>query len=110
MLIEHDGDKNLAVSLAQAARRGLPNAPNTADTLGWAYYYEGAYESAIPVLESAVQASPENATYHYHLGLAYQKAGNFEDAKEQFERSLKLNPPASEVFEIRDALSQNTAN
>jgi tetratricopeptide (TPR) repeat protein len=34
LLLEHGGSPNVALTLAQAARRGLPNLPNSADTLG----------------------------------------------------------------------------
>ena len=68
------------MSLAQAARRGLPDSPNAADTLGWAYYQKGAYGSAISMLQEALKLqekskAPESAAIHYHLGMAYQKTG-----------------------------------
>ena len=37
---------DVALTLAQTARQGMPNSPNTADTLAWAYYYKGAYSFA----------------------------------------------------------------
>src|SRR5208282_6676946 len=84
ILLEHEGDVNVAFSLAQTARKGLPNLPNSADTLGWAYYQQGAYNAAIEALQEAVKGSPNSATYHYHLGMAYQKANNLPMAKKEF--------------------------
>src|SRR5262249_19166560 len=77
LMMEHGGDKNVALSLAQTARRGLPEIPNTADTLGWAYYRMNVYNSAADLLKQAVKDSPQNPTYHYHLGLVYQKTTDY---------------------------------
>jgi cellulose synthase operon protein C len=108
LLIEHGGDKNMAVSLAQTARRGMPSSANTADTLGWAYYYQGAFPSAVDTLQAAIKDSPENPTYHFHLGLAYQKNNDFSHAKEQLERALELHPAPEQADKIRKALAENT--
>ena len=43
------------LSLAQTARRAMPNSPDTADTLAWAYYYKGAYAFARDLLEDAIK-------------------------------------------------------
>src|SRR6266480_359381 len=47
IMIEHQESVNVALTLAQTARRGLPNLPNSADTLGWAYYHNGAYSVVV---------------------------------------------------------------
>lgn len=41
-LLDHAGDVNQALSLAQTARRGMPDSPNSTDTLAWAYVQEGS--------------------------------------------------------------------
>jgi Flp pilus assembly protein TadD len=107
LLIEHGGDKNLAMSLAQTARKGLPHLASTADTLGWAYYYQGLFPSAVSTLQMAIKDSPENPTFHYHLGLAYQKTNDSAHAKEQFERAMELHPAPQQADEIRKALGKN---
>jgi Flp pilus assembly protein TadD len=107
LLIEHGGDKALALSLAQTARRGLPNLATTADTLGWAYYNNGMFRLAVDELQTAVKGSPRNPTYHYHFGLAYQKTGDYAHAREQLERALELHPTASQADMIRKALTEN---
>ncbi len=98
---------NVALSLAQNARRALPDLPNTADTLAWAYISIGVYASAIDLLQEAIKTSPGNPTYHYHLGLAYQRNNDRIHAKEQFRRALELNLPRSQADEIRKALAEN---
>ena len=105
LMLEHGGDVNVALSLAQTGRRGLPNSPASADTLGWAYYHQGAYNAAVDALQQAVSGDPKNPTYHYHLGMTYEKANNLALAKKQFESTLQISPNYSEAAEIRELLS-----
>lgn len=106
VMLEHGGNVDAALSYAQVARRGLPDLPNTADTLAWAYYHKGAYASAIDLLQEAVKKSPQNATYHYHLGMAYWKNNDRARAKQSLTRALELNPTINKADEIRQTLGQ----
>jgi cellulose synthase operon protein C len=106
LLLEHGGDVNSAVSYAQIARKGMPDLPNSADTLGWAYYYQGAYASAVDLFQEAIKGAPDNPTYHYHLGMTYQKLNDFPKAKQEFEETLKLAPKYPHADEIKQALAQ----
>jgi tetratricopeptide (TPR) repeat protein len=106
LLLEHDGDVNVALSLAQVARKGLPNLPNSADTLGWAYYHTGAYSAAVPLFEGAVKNQPENQAYRYHLGLTYQKLKNASRAREEFEKAISIDPKSHVADQARQAISQ----
>ena len=108
-MLEHGGNVNVALSLAQTARRGLPDLPNSADTLGWAYYYQGAYSSAVSTLQEAVNANPQNPTYHYHLGMAYEKSDNYAMARKELEDTLKISPNFTHADEIRKILSNSPA-
>jgi tetratricopeptide (TPR) repeat protein len=105
-LLQHGGNISVALSLAQTARRGLPDSPNTADTLALAYYKNGAYGLAASLLQEAVEKNPLNSTYHYHLGLVYEKQNNLPQARNQFEQALKLAPRAPDADQIRKALAQ----
>ncbi len=97
-MLAHNGNVDVALSLAQTARRAMPNVPNTADTLAWAYINKGAYGLAVDLLQDAIKASPSNSTYHYHLGMAYQKNNDHSNAKVQLpQRALQLNPAPSEA-------------
>lgn len=107
LMLEHGGNVNVALSLAQTARRGLPELPNAADTLGWAYYYQGAYSSAINTLQEAVSENPQNPTFHYHLGMAYEKANNYYLAKKQLEYTLQMSPNYAHADEIKQLLEQS---
>jgi len=94
LMLEHDGNVNVALTLARTARRGLPNVPNSADTLGWAYFHNGAYSMAAQQLEEAVKGAPSNATYHYHLGVTYLKLNDPKRARKELEKSINLDPKA----------------
>ena len=90
VMLQQGGNVDVALSMAQTARRGLPDSPNTADTLGWAYYQKGIYNTAVDLFKEAVKKNPEDPTYQYHLGMAYQKTDQPELAKEHLQRAKLL--------------------
>ena len=106
LLLEHGGNPDVALTYAQVARRGLPDAAFTADTLGWAYYRKGSYTLAVGMFDEALKNNPENPDYHYHLGLAYQKNSDPARAREHFEKALKIKPDFPQADEIRKTLAQ----
>jgi len=99
LMLDHGLNTDVALSLAQTGRRGLPDSPSAADTLGWAYYHKGTYQSAVDLLQEAAKKSPKDANICYHLGLSYQKLGDRARAKTEFERALQItpNPHAAEI-------------
>ncbi len=97
LMLEQGGNVDVALGLAQTARRGMPDSPNAADTLGWAYYHKGIYQSAINQFQEALRLSekrgePDHADLHYHLGIAYQKNKQTALAVQQLEKAVKLDP------------------
>jgi tetratricopeptide (TPR) repeat protein len=86
----------------------MPDSPNSADTLGWAYYKQGVYDASVDLFQEAIKANPDSATYHYHLGLAYQKTNKFDLAKKELDDALKVAPNGPESDEVKKALSQLT--
>lgn len=104
LLLQHGGNTDVALSLAQTARRNLPDSPGIADTLGWAYYQKGDYSLAAGLLEEAIKKAPNNPDFNYHLGLIYQKSRNNAQAVVHLERVLKLDPNYAKAGEIRQAL------
>jgi tetratricopeptide (TPR) repeat protein len=108
VLLEQGGNVDVAMGMAQTARRGMPNSPNAADTLGWAYYHKGIYQSAISQFQEALRlneraGAPDDSVLHYHLGLAYQKANQLSLARQQLEKALKIKPDNANA---RKALSE----
>jgi cellulose synthase operon protein C len=107
VILEQGGNVDVAMGMAQTARRGMPDSPNAADTLGWAYYQKGIYQSAISQFQEALRLTekrggPDDADVHYHLGLAYQKANQPALARQQLEKAVKLSPNNADA---RKALS-----
>ena len=47
---------------------------------------------------------PTNATYRYHLGLAYAKTGEPQKAREMLAEALKLEPNSPSAAEARRTL------
>lgn len=106
LMLEHGGDLNVALTLAQAARRGLPSLPNSADTLGWAYYHGGSFSVAAPLFEEAVKKAPSNSTYHYHLGLTYQKLNETARSRAELQKAIEVSPNSPIADRAREAKSQ----
>jgi cellulose synthase operon protein C len=108
LMLEQGGNVDVAMGLAQTARRGMPESPDAADTLGWAYYHKGIYQSAINQFQEALRLSekhgePDHADLHYHLGIAYQKNKQIALAVQQLEKAVKLDPKNDDA---RKALSE----
>jgi tetratricopeptide (TPR) repeat protein len=83
---------DVALTLAQTARQAMPNSPDTADTLAWAYYYKGAYGFARDLLEGAIKAEPNDAAMQYHLGMVYSKLGDKSNASMHLKKAVLLAP------------------
>ena len=110
-MLQTGENPDLAIPLAETARRGLPDSPQAADTMGWALYQKGAYSSAIDQFHEALKLaekakSPDNPTVHYHLGLAYQMVGQPALARQHLQQVLKINPDYARADDVRKHLSQ----
>jgi tetratricopeptide (TPR) repeat protein len=106
VMLEQGGNVDVAFAMAQTARRQLPDSPNSADTLGWAFYHKHVYTSAIGLFKEAVKKEPDNALFNYHLGLAYAKNGQAALARQQLDRVVKLKPNSPDVDELRKAVAE----
>jgi cellulose synthase operon protein C len=91
-MMESGQDIDVALSLAESAHRGMPNSPNTSDTLAWAYYYKGTYGSARDLLETAQKTAPDDASIQYHLGMTYSKLGDKTNAVLHLKKASSLAP------------------
>jgi len=99
------GNLDVALGLAQTAKRQMPDVPQVNDTLGWVFYKKDLAEQAIPAFEASVKTSPKNPTYRYHLGLAYAQAGKLVQAREALDEALRQKPDFHEAAEARRALA-----
>ena len=106
LYLEHGGDVNVAVSLAQTAKQKMPESPMTADALGWAYYKLGSADLAIAQLRQATAKAPENPVYHHHLGMAYLSAHKMEMAARSLRLALKQDPNFPDAAKARATLGE----
>jgi tetratricopeptide (TPR) repeat protein len=104
LYLQHGGDPNAALSLAQDAKHALPDSPVVADTLGWAFYSVGSYAPAITQLSMSAQKHPDNPEYQYHLGMAYLGTGRFEPAAQSLQRALKTSSNFADAESAKAAL------
>src|SRR5258708_28363426 len=112
MLAEDGGQIMEALKYAQRAKELAPEAPEYADTLGWIFYHQGLYPSAIRELESATAKRPD-PTWQYHLAMAYAKAGDGNRARSVFATAFKQDsklPEAKLAQQIVGALPPNGGN
>lgn len=79
------------IARAQTIVGRLEGHPNPAfhDTKGWLAYLRGDLRTAIPLLESAASAFPEDGSVHLHLGLAYAAADRNVEARRTLEYALE---------------------
>jgi Flp pilus assembly protein TadD len=68
------------------------------------YYRQGHAQLAVPLFQQAVRKAPKNAMYHYHLGLAYQAAGDRRKARESFRQLVTISPESEQAREARTFL------
>lgn len=98
-------DLDTALRLAQVAKSKLPESSAVNDTLGWVYYQKDLPSLAISSFQEAIKLAPSNAGAHYHLGLAYLKAGDQQKARASIEQALKLNPNFKDADDAKRQLS-----
>jgi tetratricopeptide (TPR) repeat protein len=92
LMVENDENIDVALTLAQTARRLLPDSAETADTLGWVYFYKKNYTAARDLLESSEKTYPDNAPIHLHLGMTYSALNDKTDAIAQLKKAQALAP------------------
>jgi len=99
---------DVALSLATQAKQAAPDAVSINDTLGWIHYKKGNYVLAVSLLTEVVNKIPQNAEYHYHLGMALNGAGQKDRAKEELRKALQLAPPLNhdDATQAQDTLAK----
>src|SRR5690606_24625641 len=87
-----------------------PLNANIQDSLGWAQYRRGQYETAVETLEQAVAKQPANAEINDHLGDAYWQVGREREAGWQWNRVLTLEPEPERRAEVEQKLLRGLAS
>lgn len=83
-----------------------PDSGNIQDSLGWAQYRQGQFETAVETLEQAVAKEPANADINDHLGDAYWQVGRRREAGFQWNRVLTLEPDDERRASVERKLSE----
>jgi Flp pilus assembly protein TadD len=105
-LTEHNGDLDQALTMAQQAKRMLPNMPEVSDTLGWIYLKKNLPDEALPIFQEIVTKNPERPIFHYHLGMAMAQKGDKAKARDEVKKALALNPADDEKKQFQDFLNR----
>lgn len=102
-----DSGDNLdqAMTLAERAKKKMPNNLNVSDTLGYVYYQKNLNSAALNIFQQVVQNDPKNSLFRYHLAMALLKKGDREGAKREATSALAFAAPA-EKEKIRSFASQ----
>ena len=108
LYLEHGGDVNTAVSLAQMVKKKMPESPIASDVLGWSYYKLGSFDSAITELKESARKAPNNPLYQYHLGMAYMAARKYDLASHSLRTALQADPNFLDAANTRAALNTLT--
>jgi tetratricopeptide (TPR) repeat protein len=103
---DHGGSLGDALQLAQKAKASQPDDPNVNDTLGWVYYKEGLFSSAVQVLEAAVARNPQVGEFRFHLGMVYLAAGQRAQAQTSLQAALHLGLSADDAQAAQEALQK----
>lgn len=109
VMLHTGGNLDVALSMAQLARKELPDSPGVADTLGWIYFRKGVYPLAVSTLQEALKLQdrnrmPDNPDIHFHLGMSYEKSEQPALARQQYEHVLRIYPNYRDAVEIKKAL------
>jgi tetratricopeptide (TPR) repeat protein len=102
---ENGGNLDLALQLAQTAKRKLPDVAEVNDTLGYIYYKKDLVQLAIPALQLALAKDPANPTFRYHLALAHAKEGKTDLAIDSLEQALAAKGTFPEAAEARSLIA-----
>ena len=89
-----------------------PSDGNIVDSLGWAFYRLGMYDTAVSYLEKASELEPANAVIGDHLGDAYWLAGRRNEGRFQWRHVLVMKDPNNELNkdDIKEKIAKDGVN
>ncbi|HMS54368.1 MAG TPA: tetratricopeptide repeat protein [Fimbriimonadaceae bacterium] len=101
--------KGLPADLLQSERQKLD------DLLGEGYkaFSSADTETAMLIAQNAVQSDPSSVSAHSLLGMCHERAGNYAEALDCYERVLELNPDSAldriKVGQLRQRITSHLA-
>ena len=110
---EDDKDLENAMTFASKAVELDPANPLNLDILGWVCVKLGDQTQAIGKLTEAAQIDPENPIIRYHLGIAYFRKDDLDNAKQELEKALSISkqfPDASHASKVLEEIKLTIGN
>jgi Flp pilus assembly protein TadD len=90
LAIERKEGLDQALLWAGKATSLAPHNPSFRDTLAWVHRARGQPETAIRILQQAIQIAPDSPDLLYHLGILQAETGKKQAAAESFQKALNL--------------------
>jgi len=82
------------------------NEPAILNTRGWVKFKRGEFRESLPLLQQAVDKSPDSAVMRYHLGMAQLRIGDRDAARQNLEAAVAANRTFVGVKEAQAALDE----
>ncbi len=105
-LVEHNGDVDEALRLAQRAIQQAPQQPSYSDTIACIYLKKGQRDSALQIFSNLVRKYPDFATFRYHLGMALFENGDKGRARRELQTALASHPSPQDELRIKELLGK----
>ena len=96
-LYEDLGQNDLLIELYYDAAKKYPDNHEVRNALGVSLRTAGFYPQAENELMAAISINPENPNSYYNLGLVQESQKNFDKAKENYKKTLDLDPNHEEA-------------
>jgi tetratricopeptide (TPR) repeat protein len=104
LLADTGRDPERALMLAQQVKELAPRDVTVDDTIGWAYYKQGLYQTAIEYFR---QSKSETPRWKCHLAMAYVRIGDHRHATELLQAALKEDPSVPEAQRVLELLASS---
>ena len=102
LLADTGADPDRALELAQQVKQLAPNDTTVDDTIGWAYFKKGLFQTAIEYFR---QSKSETPRWKCHLAMAYVRIGDQRHATELLQAALKEDPSVPEAQSVLQLLA-----
>jgi len=104
MFADHGIKLDEALTMIQKAVKSDPTSGAYLDSLGWAYYKLNRLDLAEEYLKKAVIFYNTDASIHDHLGDLYFKTKRYEEARNEWTKSLQLATEKDEIDKVKKKL------
>ncbi len=109
LLTDYGGDE-ASLERARSLSAGFKDSaiPQFRDTYAWALVRSGTnLEEAVVILEKIVKDNDSEGVYKFHLGEAYRKKGDMENAQAYLQLAAEQLPPGSDLAEQANSALQS---